>query len=341
MAKVIPYKGKFPKSEQGVDKQVVTLKSAENPSLSLDTLAFLVAPPPNAPPTRGVEELVKRAENKFVTDQLVLRLSRLGSFLSKSYLRTYYECNHLLFQEGQTITAKYCNGRWCNNCNRIRTAKMINGYGKQLQAFDEPQFVTLTIPNISGNYLLMSLKAMQWDMLRIGQRARKSGMKINGIRKLECTYNADADTYHPHFHFIVDGFHNADWMVERWLERNPTANREAQNVKDVDGNGILELFKYCTKIVSNSKRDGEAIYIKPLDTIYQALYRINTFQKMGNLKRVEEDIDGMKSKEYDIPYYESMAWVKADTDWYSMMNGDSLTGYEPDKKTLDLITKMI
>jgi hypothetical protein len=338
MAKILPQSTNAKELPQCFDIQAIGYKNDASDLSLFNTLAQLVPQPKK----RGGDELLKRAENRYISRQLALRLSHLGSFLNGAYLRTYHECNSLLFQEGYKIKAKYCNGRWCNNCNRIRTAKMINGYGKQLQAFSEPQFVTLTIPNFPEYELNKGIKTMLWDMQRIGQIARKERMTINGIRKLESTYNADQDTYHPHFHFIIDGQHNSDWLVARWMERNPTAVWEAQNVRDVDNNGMMELFKYTTKIVSTSKRDGTAIYVKALDNIFQALYRTRTFQKMGNLKRVSEDIDELTANEYDIPFYESMAWAGHEYDWYGMTNGEALTGYEPSDETMNFVkNKMI
>ena len=106
--------------------QKVRLLSAENLRLDpvlLDTLAQLRTETPSKPPVT----LVKRAKAKFLTNGLSFPLIDLNSPLKKSYWLTWH-CTSVLLQEGQKITSRYCNNRWCIVCNRIRTAKLINGY---------------------------------------------------------------------------------------------------------------------------------------------------------------------------------------------------------------------
>src|ERR1035437_2148495 len=71
--------------------------------------------------------LKKRARSKFVANALSLALVDTKSELNQSYWNTWH-CNETLTQHGNKITARYCNNRWCNTCNRIRTAKLMNGY---------------------------------------------------------------------------------------------------------------------------------------------------------------------------------------------------------------------
>jgi hypothetical protein len=106
-----------------------------------------------------------------------------------------------------------------------------------------------------------------------------------------------------------------------------------------DKGSLSELFKYTTKIVSKSKSQGFRIYVKSLDVIFQALHGMRTFQPFGNVKMVNEDIDELKAETYDIPYYESVVWQWNDDDWYSIVNGDALTGYVPSQAMIELTTE--
>ena len=101
-----------------------------------------------------LETLARRAKAKFFTNAYTVRLAMLKSPLQKSYNNTIFGCSALLYQTGKTITTHYCNNRWCVVCNRIRTAKMINGYKKPLSELKEKYFVTLTIPNVDKDILL-------------------------------------------------------------------------------------------------------------------------------------------------------------------------------------------
>lgn len=53
---------------------------------------------------------------------------------------------------------------------------------------------------------------------------------------------------------------------------------------------------------------------------------------------ISEDIEDIESDTYDIPYYESVVWMWESTDWYSMLTGEPLTGYEPSKRMIELTT---
>jgi plasmid rolling circle replication initiator protein Rep len=272
---------------------------------------------------------------------LAQNLTKLESPLNKGYRRTLFDCGGLIIQEGQKLTSKYCNARWCNTCNRIRTAKLLNGYQKPLQAFAEPYFVTLTIPNVSEFDLKDAIKSMLRSFQLI-VRSRRRLTPINGIRKLECTINAESDTYHPHFHVLVDGEENAQYLISEWLKRYELAESWCQDMRSADKGSLSELFKYTTKIVSKTKNGDFNIYIRKLDVIFNAMYKLRTFQSFGSVRMVTEDIDKLKSDTYDIEFKETEVYLWANSDWYSMSEGLPLTEYVPSTAMIKLTTdKMI
>jgi hypothetical protein len=327
MAKVLPHSGIANNRRQRVDKQTITPKNGNNSLLSLDTIAQPVH-------AKGREDLLKRAKNRYFSSELARALSVVDSPLNKAYRRTIFDCTALLIQEGYSIKSKYCNARWCNTCNRIRTAKLLEGYRKPLEAFSDLQFVTLTAPYVTREDLKEAIKT-RIKTVQLIIRARRRTTAINGIRKLECTYNAEADRYHPHFHFFIDGKENAEWVVSQWLQRNPTAKHWCQDIQPAKD--LIELFKYTTKIVSKTDK-GFQVYVQPLDNIFQSMYGLRTFQPFGNVRMVSEDIENIKADTYDVPWYESLVWMWEGNDWHSMITGEPLTGYEPSKRMIELTT---
>lgn len=292
------------------------------------------------PVFRGnLDTLKQKAKNQHFSKALAKSLTKLpNSPLNKAYRRTLFDCGALLVQEGQKLTSRYCNGRWCNTCNRIRTAKLTEGYKKALEEFKDPYLVTLTIPNVSGEILKDETKNMLKNFQLI-IRSRRRKVEFNGIRKLECTYNEELDNYHPHFHILADGKENAQYLVSEWLKRYPNAQPWCQDIRSADRGSLLELFKYTTKIVSKSKKDGFKIHVRALDVIFQSLYGLRTFQPFGKVRMVNEDIEELKAETYDIPYYESVVWIWHENDWFSMLHGDALTGYEPSERMKELTTE--
>ena len=281
----------------------------------LDTLAQPALFSPN--------NLLKRARSKWFTERIVGGLLYENSELHKYYQRAYY-CNSILTQNGQELKAKYCNTRICHICNRIRTAKMMNGYLSQLKGRDI-EFVTLTVPNVDACKLRYTCSLLTKEASKmIRNFSTKKDIKINGIRKLEITYNQKNDTYHPHLHFVVDkaGKH----IIKDWLKRFPSANIKAQDCRAADQASLNELFKYTTKIIGH-KAGEYIVYVKALDTIMKALSKLRCFQPFGNIRKVSEEVtDELKGQVYDIPEYEFMEWTWEDCDWVNKFR-DTLTGY--------------
>jgi len=294
------------------------------PPLILDTLAQLESEPQN--------RLLKRARSKYVTGAIAIGLADLKTALEKYYRNAYY-CNHTLVQQGDTVTGKYCNTRICNICNRIRTAKLINGYSGALQKMENPKFVTLTRTNVTAALLPVTLDEMCNTfraILKINslhkQRYGKS-VTHNGIRKIEITYNVTANTFHPHFHIVTDGA-SAEVLRSEWLERNAgVTDIQGQNIRPVDKNTLVELFKYSTKIVTQGK---QSMPFEAIDVIMRSLYRRRVVQPYGAIRRVSEDVDELRSDSYpELPEYELMQWVWEHQDWVNLY-GECLTGYSPD-----------
>lgn len=279
--------------------------------------------------------LSKRAKSKYITDAIAYRLADLKSPLHDSYRRTVF-CSGFMLQEGKTMTSKYCNGRWCLTCNRIRTAKLMNGYLPQIEKFENKQFVTLTVPNCSEAELYSTMREMYHNMRRVRKKLSNWGINAKAVRKLECTYNEDTDQYHPHFHIIINGEGAARFMVYWWLQYFPDASYKAQDIRKADVSSIKELFKYSTKLVVKSKKDkGNVILAKPLDIIFTAMKGLRTFQKMGDIKKITEDVEEIEAQVYSEletqapgdPLVKIWRWMGKD--WCHIETGELLTGHEP------------
>jgi hypothetical protein len=294
----------------------------------LETLAQL------APPS--IQKLQKRARSKWWTLPIVMRLKYLENTKLKKYYGHAWNCCYKLYQDGQKVTSRYCNTRVCHICNRIRTAKLMNGYVGQLSNLGELEFVTLTITNPTLENLDATVDMMLKVIVRITKNLRgKKGIKVSGIRKLEITYNHIDDTYHPHFHILVDkGV--GKYLIQNWLERFPLlTNIKGQHCRKADRESLNELFKYATKIIGRQKdRDTNktniSIYLNPLNNIMECLYKRRCVQSFGIIKKVSEELDELKSEVYeDLKDTEGgiVEWVWKECDW---VNGkDTLTGYIP------------
>ena len=293
-------------------------------SALLDTLAQL----PTADQT-----LRKKARSKYYTNQIVGHLLYLDSPLHKQYQRAYY-CNHSIIQEGNKFKSKYCNSRACHICNRIRTAKAMNGYMKQFEGLKNLKFTTLTFRNVNKDDLRASIVEMTKrlsDIVRVLRERRK--INISGIRKIEVTYNGDTDTYHPHIHLLHDN-DCGDMIIEEWLKRyGERASLSGQDTTSANKDSFNELFKYSTKVSYKAKGDkAHKIYIHALDTILISLNGLRTFQPFGIIKKVSEEVAELQTQILEVENKDYTEWQYDDNlnDWINVYNRyEMLTGYKP------------
>jgi len=290
----------------------------------LDTLAQLAHPNKIKGSGSAKKTFLKRAETKYISNSVALKLADLRTPFQQSYYNTYH-CSETLQQVGKSITSRYCNNRWCLTCNRIRTAKLINGYVGVLSKLEDKQFVTLTVPNVSAEQLPDTLALMAKTFNAIRKRFTKyTKTPIVGIRKLEITYNPNRQDFHPHYHFLVSGRNVSELLVSEWLKRFSGTGKVAQDVRQADDKSVMELFKYFTKIVTK-----EQIHIKPLDVIFSSMRGMRVFQPMGIKKDVDENIKELQSERYKDLEDREVEWTWIDTDWIDRNTGEMLTGYSP------------
>ena len=292
---------------------------------NLDTLAQ----PPQGAPTKGcsAQALKKKARRKYFTQGFVKPLLKLDSPLHKQYQRAHDCADAVRVEEGRTRT-HYRNSRVCNTCNRIRTAKAMNGYMTHFEG-RESVFITLTDLTCEAHELrgVMRQRVNAWNNIREFLQ-RRMGLPIQGITKREVTFSKGL--YHPHLHIVLmceghDVTALAELIVQEWLKRNPTAKRGGQHHRPTDDNRLFELFKYTTK---QANREGKTLKVDPeaLDVIMKALHKTRTFQPFGGLRKITEEVEEVEliAQEVNVP---DGLYVWSSHDWYSIDTGQALSGY--------------
>jgi len=283
------------------------------------------------------EKLQKRARSKAFTNSYLFDLIDLKSTLNKSYWQTFY-CSKTILQESNTIKTSFCNQRWCLTCNRIRTANLINGYKKEIEQFNDPQFLTLTIPNVSGIELSYTINLMNKAIRNITKNALKTHkIRIKALKKYECTYNSNTIKFHPHFHFIINDLKTAQFVKKEWLKLFPDAKHYLQDIRQATNTSLIELCKYFTKVISK----GQNYSPEALDIMFRAAKNKRTFQSIGIKKaEVSEDIEQIEKQiiDWKSPDNEIYDWDKQFNDWVSG-SGEVLSEYVPTKQDLEIINK--
>jgi len=238
--------------------------------------------------TKSHETLYRQAIRKHSTINSLLKIIDVCDDSSKKKYWKTYHCKNVLIQQGNKLISSLCRKRWCQNCNRIRTAELINAYKQPLLNIQEREnlyFVTLTAPTVSGRNLGSEITKRYKAFIKIKDNLRRNyGIKLVGIRKLEITYNRENNLYHPHFHLVQQGKRESELIQKLWLEQFTSASVKAQDIRLIDArnpNNLLEVFKYATKGIAKDFTEAKALH-----TIYSHLEGRRIFQTYGKLKKV-------------------------------------------------------
>jgi hypothetical protein len=307
---------------------------------TLDTLAQLPRSTSQVNHELNLNKLSKRARAKFLSDSVAKKLASLNSPLQKSY-KSSLVCASVLTQVGADFTSMYCNQRWCIVCARNRTAILINGYVKQIEAMPQKYFVTLTAPNCDERFLQKTVKDYYRAINLISRKIReRDKVKFAGLRKFECTYNTDDDTYHPHYHLIINSANAAHLFKQYWLEHFPNAMSTYQVVKVADDDSVKELFKYFTKVVSKSKKQlSPVVCTAALDKIFRAIKGQRTFQPMG-IKKVLDKLPKKQTFRLLDIRQNSATYRYIGSDWVDEKTQEALTNYRPSESLLSIVSNI-
>lgn len=286
--------------------------------------------------------LLKRARARYFSLPLAVSLAELRTPLERSYRNTAY-CTATLSQEDGVITGTYCGNRWCLVCNRIRTARAIERYAPPVREWQDRWMVTLTLKNVPAQQLPETLRGMVADFqaVKLGMR-RTDRVKLIALRKLECTYNAVTDEYHPHFHLVVEGEVAARLLLKRWMERHPgTTSRRGQDIRRCDDAALGELFKYFTKLLAKTRHKTQAgkltsapVPAAALDVIFRSMRGRRVYQPVGfrvAASAVDDEAEIAPQQSTPAPTTERVVWEwrQSVSDWVDGETGECLTGYEP------------
>ena len=164
----------------------------------------------------------------------------------------------------------------------------MNRYLPILKEWHEPYFVTLTVKSVTKKNLRKWIKeGLLRGFHQIVENYRKryqrgNGIKLIGIKSLECNFNPKTNTYNPHFHIIVPSKTMADILVNEWLLKwgKLHTNKKAQKSLPVTNKekALIEVVKYGSKIFTQpdvrkkSKQKGNRdIYSAALNNIFIAM----------------------------------------------------------------------
>lgn len=202
-----------------------------------------------------------------------------------------------------------CKNRFCPMCAWRKARKDALGLSLMMQYIKQKEdkqfiFLTLTTPNVMSEYLENEIKTYNYAFQKMFKRKKVNSITKGYVRKLEVTYNAERDDYHPHFHVLIAV--NCSYFTDKryymsqkeWLNlwRDVTGNPDitqvhVQRVKQNNQKELYEMAKYTGKdsdYLSNQK---------VFDTYYKSLKGKQVLVYSGLFKEARK-----KLKDGDLDY---------------------------------------
>jgi hypothetical protein len=281
----------------------------------------------------------KKTRKKLIT-QLINRPLFLLDSPAKKYYERAFHCSSILQQEGTSLKSHYCNSRTCITCNGKRTAAYIKHYGSQVLALNDAQFVTLTAKTVEchdSDTLRYFIDQRESVWRKIYKNANKCNRKLVGMKSMEITARPD-NHYHIHFHFIIEGKENAEWVKSQWLKHYTNAEHYLQKIKPIkDENSLLEVFKYGTKFADKEKvkvkgkivERWKRVAPERTDLIIRALMKKRLISLFGGIRKIEtEDVNEMDNDQIiDMEDKVCESWIWNNIDWFCASTGEKFSNY--------------
>lgn len=257
--------------------------------------------------------------------------------------------------------ARFCHWRFCALCawrlslKRTFVTKVVMTRLSNLNY--RFLFLTLTAPNVKADELSDEITRLNqaWD--RMSRRKKYKTLIIGGIRKIEVTYNATTDTYHPHLHIILcvekEYFKRTtsrksdkkniypnmimfeEWQAD-WKQALRDERAEQINVQAIS-NHPKKLAKAIAEISKYSAKDSEMVLNKK---VFQAMYLgmkgkrlFSPFGLMKNLFREFEKApqnfsDCFEMREPEEWFYKIVQGWNAQTQNYENQGYQKMTALE-------------
>lgn len=133
-------------------------------------------------------------------------------------------------------------------------------------------------------------------------KKKRQTLKIPGIKKRLERAEAGIWEFHPHYHFLILGKGNAEWLKRQWLRLNILADKRCQDVRKVEADkvtgAVLEIAKYIFK--PGEKADEFTPSIPYTEKVLQTLCKMmgtRTVSAFGGITQLVRELEDEKAGE--------------------------------------------
>lgn len=232
-----------------------------------------------------------------------------------SYTDMLHCGDYLVMLEDETRTKRkldtgyFCRQRLCSGCawrSAVKSAQCVSAIAAKLIEDGRIMLMaTLTVPNVPAEKLRATIQHLGRSWLRLLKRQRYAAWTDN-VRKVEITYNADRDDYHPHLHIVIfvprGYFRGGKYISQAQLLQDWREVTGQPEITQVDirrcydkgtSNAILEVAKYSAKASEYTLNEDVC------DTMYAALHHTRTMTYAGQCKALREEYQRGRLRQYE------------------------------------------
>lgn len=243
--------------------------------------------------------------------------------------------------------ANFCKDRLCPMCAWRRSYKIFGQVSQIMELIGRNYkflLLTLTVPNCNEEDLPETLNRLVKSSKKLFDYKRIKKVVRGYFRALEVTYNKEADTYHPHFHFVLAvplGYcSNADYIKQsEWLDMWRKAYKD-ESITNLDirvckekktekeksarnflGSAVAEVTKYAVKAGDYLFEDME-LSKKVVKTLALALEGRRLASFAGCFKEAfrQLKLEDAESESADLEHLDgelnlSLAWMIVKYGW--------------------------
>jgi len=208
--------------------------------------------------------------------------------ISESVQSRFNACAYYLAMVGDKDLVKkklykgyFCGNRFCPMCRwreMKKDALKISVLMKHIQQKHNKTFLflTLTAPNVTGDKLENEITKYNKAFKNLMKRPEVLLITKGYVRKLEITYNAERNDYHPHFHILIAV--NNSYFKKNYIKRDKWLRLWQEVMDDYSITQVHvskwkgEKDKNVYEIATYSAKDEELYYNESVfDVFYEAL----------------------------------------------------------------------
>lgn len=263
----------------------------------------------------NIEKITERMKFK---NQII---DKMRGVLPQKQYDDFVDCGKFIGTgtNGRIVTGNFCRNRLCPVCNRRNSAqkwaKMYNVAQRAIIDF-RPVFAlfTVTVKNVTPENLSDEITQLMKSIDRMHKRSIFKNNVYGFFRSLEITFNADAGTFHPHYHYILalpSDYKNNMISTYEWRtmwEQCARLNYNSQvDIRIVDDENVAsacaEIAKYAVKISSVIEQNTDII-----KTLTQAIRGRRLISFGGAFKQYDAEQNNERER-YDIAENGYTSWT--------------------------------